>query len=84
MLSLENLAYLGIGFFVGVFVCSILARSGVLFFSKKLKTLSHEALFDNSTRFMELADKYFSTYVKEAKKDILHQADSLHHFHVIF
>jgi len=69
MPSLENLAYLGIGFFVGVFVCSILARSGILFFSKKLKTLSHEALFDNSTRFMELADKYFSTYVKEAKKD---------------
>ena len=69
MTSLENLAYLGIGFFVGVFVCSILARSGILFFSKKLKTLSHEALFDNSTRFMELADKYFSTYVKEAKKD---------------
>ena len=69
MPTLENLAYLGIGFFVGVFVCSILARSGLLFFSKKLKTLSHEALFDNSTRFMELADKYFSTYVKEAKKD---------------
>ncbi len=54
---------------MGVVVCSILARSGVLFFSKKLKTLSHEALFDNSTRFMALADKYFSTYVKEAKKD---------------
>ncbi len=69
MPTLENLAYLGIGFFVGVFVCSILAKSGILFFSKKLKTLSYEALFDNSTRFMELADKYFSTYVKEAKKD---------------
>ena len=69
MPTLENLAYLGIGFFVGVFVCSVLARAGILFFSKKLKTMSYEALFDNSTRFMELADKYFSTYVKEAKKD---------------
>ncbi|WP_457553061.1 DNA recombination protein RmuC [Desulfobacula sp.] len=54
---------------MGVLVCGILTRSGVLFFSKKLKSLSHEALFDNSTRFLEIADKYFSSYVKEAKKD---------------
>ncbi|MCD4675181.1 MAG: DNA recombination protein RmuC [Desulfobacula sp.] len=66
---LENLAYLGIGFFVGVVVCVVFARSGFLFFSKKLKNLSNEALFDNSARFMELADKYFSSYVKEARKD---------------
>ncbi len=65
----ENLAYLGIGFFAGVIVSGILARSGIIFFSKKLKTLSHEALFDNSARFMEFADKYFASYVKEAKKD---------------
>lgn len=54
---------------MGVVVCFILAKSGVLFFSKKLKTLSSEALFDNSARFMDLADKYFSSYVKEARKD---------------
>ncbi|MBU8911787.1 MAG: DNA recombination protein RmuC [Desulfobacterales bacterium] len=64
-----NLMCLGIGFCLGVAVCVILARSGVLLFSKKIKTLSNEALFDNSARFMELADKYFSSYVKEAKKD---------------
>jgi len=63
------MAYLGIGFCAGILVCVILAKSGVLFFSKKLKTLSDEALFDNSARFMALADKYFSSYVKEAKKD---------------
>jgi len=63
------MAYLGIGFCAGVLVCVILAKSGVLLFSKKLKTLSNEALFDNSARFMELADKYFSSYVKEARKD---------------
>jgi len=60
---------MGIGFCAGVLVCVILAKSGILFFSKKLKTLSKEALFDNSARFMELADKYFSSYVKEARKD---------------
>ena len=70
MITLENLTYLGIGFLVGVVVCGLLSRSGLLFFSKKLKTLSQEALFDNSTRFMEFADKYFSSYVKEAKKDL--------------
>jgi DNA recombination protein RmuC len=69
VITLENLVYLGLGFCVGVLVCGILAKSGVLLFSKKLKSLSHEALFDNSTRFMEVADKYFSSYVKAAKKD---------------
>jgi DNA recombination protein RmuC len=57
------------GFGVGVLVCVILGRTSGLFFSKKLKTLSNEALYDNSTRFMALADQYFSSYVKEAKKD---------------
>lgn len=69
MVSFENLAYLGVGFFLGVLVCVILAKSGLLFFSKKMKHLSKEALFDNSAKFMELADKYFSSYVKEARKD---------------
>jgi DNA recombination protein RmuC len=65
----ENMVYLGIGFCVGVIVCFILAKTGMFFLSKKWKTLSDEALFDNSARFMALADKYFSSYVKEAKKD---------------
>jgi DNA recombination protein RmuC len=52
-----------------VILCAVLAKSGALFFSKKMKTLSSEALFENSTRFMELADRYFSSYVKEARKD---------------
>lgn len=77
MVTLENIAYLGIGFCVGVIVCVILAKSGVLFFSKKLKTLSNEALFDNSARFMELADKYFSSYVKEARKDFDIKGDEI-------
>ncbi len=54
---------------MGVLVCAILAKSGVLVFSKKLKNLSNEALFDNSAKFIELADKYFSSYVKEARRD---------------
>ena len=69
MITLENLAYLGSGFCVGVLVCAILAKSGGLFFSKKLKNLSNEVLFNNSAKFMDLADKYFSSYVKEARKD---------------
>lgn len=68
-MTLENLICLGIGFCAGVFVCVLLAKSGALFFSKKLKSLSNEALFENSTRFMEFADRYFSSYVKEARKD---------------
>ncbi len=47
----------------------LLTKSGVLFSSKKFKHFADEALFSNSSRFMELADKYFSSYVREARKD---------------
>ncbi|WP_300456520.1 DNA recombination protein RmuC [Desulfobacula sp.] len=57
------------GFGVGLLVCMILGRISGMFISKKLKTLSKEALYDNSTRFMALADQYFSSYVKEARKE---------------
>lgn len=77
MVSLENLAYLSGGFCLGVLVCVVLAKSGVLFLSKKMKTLSSEALFDNSARFMKLADTYFSSYVKEAKKDFDIKGDAI-------
>jgi len=69
VLTFESFIYLGAGFCLGVLVCFILAKAGVLFFSKKINILSNEALIDNSARFMDLADKYFSTYVKEARKD---------------
>ncbi len=60
---------MGGGFIAGVLVCAVLARFGSGFLFNKIRHASNEALFDNSTRFMELADKYFSSYVKEAKKD---------------
>jgi DNA recombination protein RmuC len=69
MISLENLTYFGSGLGFGVIFCIILAKAWGFLFSKKIKTLSGEALFENSTRFMELADRYFSSYVKEARKD---------------
>ena len=69
MISLENLVYFMSGLGLGVILCVGLAKAWGFFFSKKIKTLSSEALFENSTRFMELADRYFSSYVKEARKD---------------
>ncbi len=69
LVSLENLGFLGIGFCLGLVVSLVLARSGVMLFSKKLKDLSSQALYENSTRFMELAQSHFSGYVREARKD---------------
>ena len=69
MISFENLIYLMSGVCIGVILCVVLAKTGGFFFSKKMKALSNEVLFENSTRFMELADRYFSSYVKEARKD---------------
>jgi DNA recombination protein RmuC len=59
----------GIGFFLGVLVSIFLARSSSLFFSGKLKELSSQALNENTGKFMELAQSYFSGYVREARKD---------------
>lgn len=70
MITLEHLLFLILGLGLGVMVCGVLARAGLFIFSKKIKTLSSEALFENTTRFMELADRYFSSYVKASQKDL--------------
>lgn len=54
-----------------------MARSGTFFSSKQFKSFAEEALFSNSSRFMELADRYFSSYVREAKKDFDAKGDQL-------
>ena len=75
--SVENLSWLGAGFALGVVVCVILARTGVLFFSSRMKQMSDQALYQHATRFMEMADRYFKGYVREARKDFSIQGDTL-------
>ncbi|MBU0970810.1 MAG: DNA recombination protein RmuC [Proteobacteria bacterium] len=81
ILSLETLFLLGIGltlgFCLGVLVSILLARSGALFSSGRLKELSSQALNENSTQFMELAQSYFSGYVREARKDFDIKGDEI-------
>lgn len=67
--TLENLAWLGAGFALGLLVCLVLARTGVLFFSGRFRELSNQALYDHGVRFMEMADTYFKGYVREARRD---------------
>jgi len=73
LVSLETVTLVGIGlvlgFVLGVLVSILLARSGTLFFSRRLKELSSQAFNENSGKFMELAQSYFSGYVREARKD---------------
>jgi len=45
VISLENLGYLGAGFGLGVLVCLILARTGVLFFSSRIRQMSDQTLY---------------------------------------
>ena len=81
IVSLETLSLLGIGltlgFCLGVLVSILLARSGALFSSGRLKELSSQALYENSTQFMELAQSYFSGYVREARKDFDIKGDEI-------
>jgi DNA recombination protein RmuC len=79
--SLEPFFLIGIGialgFFLGVVVSIFWARSSTLFFSARLKDLSHQALNENSSKFMELAQSYFSGYVREARKDFDIKGDEI-------
>ncbi|WP_022664842.1 DNA recombination protein RmuC [Desulfospira joergensenii] len=78
-ISPDNLAWLALGFGLGILVCFILTRLGLSFFSGRLEELSDKALYKNSTRFMEIAESYFSTYVKEARKDFSIRGDEIRH-----
>ena len=77
VISLENLGYLGAGFGLGVLVCLILARTGVLFFSSRIRQMSDQTLHQHANRFMEMADTYFKGYVQEARKDFSIQGKEL-------
>ena len=69
-ISIENLYYIGAGLFLGALLCLLLQKIWFSLFAKRLKNLSADALQANSKEFLELADKYFSLYVKDAKKDL--------------
>ncbi len=69
-ISVETLYWLGAGFFAGVLICLLLQKIWFSLLAGRLKNLSAEALQSNSKNFLELADKYFSLYVKDAKKDL--------------
>ncbi|MCG8633341.1 MAG: DNA recombination protein RmuC [Desulfobacterales bacterium] len=77
LVSMEQLGFLGAGFILGVLVCLILARTGVLFFSGRLKDMSNQALYENSVKFMDLAQSHFKGYVREARHDFRAKGDEI-------
>jgi DNA recombination protein RmuC len=77
MISLENLGYLGAGFGMGVVVCAVLVRISGAIAATRIKQVSDQALYQHATRFMEMADRYFKGYVREAKKDFSSQGQAL-------
>ncbi|MCG8686961.1 MAG: DNA recombination protein RmuC [Desulfobacterales bacterium] len=74
--TMDHLVFLGTGFLLGLLVAFILARMGVLFFSGRLKELSNQALYDNSVKFMDLAQSHFKGYVREARQDFKIKGDA--------
>ncbi len=76
-ISVDNLFYLGAGFLFGFFASLILFKFWLSCFRGKLKNLSSQVLQDNSEKFLKLADKYFSLYVREAKKDLDGKGDDI-------
>jgi len=76
-ITLENLTFLAAGFSSGVLVCLIVQKLGLSFFAKRIEAMSAEALQTNSSQFLELADRFFAGYVKEAKKDFDIKGDEI-------
>ena len=68
---------LGLGICIGVMVSVLLARSSSLFVSARLKELSSQALNENTKKFLDLAQSYFSGYVREARKEFDIKGDEI-------
>lgn len=77
MITHENLIFLGGGFIVGVLVCMILQRLGFSMVTQRLASISAQALQANSSHFLDLADRYFVGYVKEARKEMEIKGDEI-------
>jgi DNA recombination protein RmuC len=77
LISLENLGFLGAGFVLGVVVCAVLVRISTALAATRMKEVSDQALYQHANRFMEMADRYFKGYVREAKKDFSIQGEAL-------
>ena len=73
----DRLGFLAAGFAMGILASLLLARFGLFFFSKKLKDLSEQALFQNSNKFLEMAQTYFSGFVREARQDFRAKGDEI-------
>ena len=67
--STENLACLGAGFVLGLFMALVLVKLSMHFFSDRFKALSDKALYENSRQFMDMAQSHFGGYVREAHQD---------------
>ncbi len=55
----------------------ILQRLSLSLISRRLKAISAEALQTNSGQFLDLADRFFTTYVHDAKKDLDIKGDEI-------
>ncbi|MDT8378192.1 MAG: DNA recombination protein RmuC [Desulfotignum sp.] len=77
LISLENLGFLGAGFVLGGVVCAVLVRISTTLAATRMKEVSDQALYQHANRFMEMADRYFKGYVREAKKDFSIQGEAL-------
>ncbi len=77
MITHENLIFLAGGFLVGVVVCLMFQRLGFSMVTRRLASISAQALQANSSQFLDLADHYFAGYVKEARKELDIKGDEI-------
>jgi DNA recombination protein RmuC len=72
-----HMGFLAAGFVLGILVSLALARFGLFFFSRRLRDLSEQALFHNSNTFLEMAQTYFTGFVREARQDFRAKGDEI-------
>jgi DNA recombination protein RmuC len=58
-------------------LCLLVNRMGFLRFRREMDRLSAQALQANSAQFLELADRFFSSHVNDARKDLDIKGDEI-------
>ncbi|WDP87355.1 MAG: DNA recombination protein RmuC [Desulfobacter sp.] len=76
-ITMEQLGFFSAGLAAGIVLAALAARFGLFFFADRFRELSSQALYENSLKFMDLAQSHFKGYVQEARHDFKAKGDEI-------
>ena len=73
----ENMGFLVVGFVCGIILCLLVQRFWLNLFAGKIKSLSDEALRNNTGEFLDLAERFFDAHAREVRNDLGHAGEKI-------